>query len=447
MDALTDAARTVRVKDDYLARVLAGEEFLLFDGAMGTMIQREGLSELVSPPDLLNLSHADEVEKIQRAYVEAGSQVIETNTFNANRLKLACAASVADVYAAAARIARAAGARYVAGGIGPTGQLLEPMGAFPFEKAYDVFAEQARAIEAAGCDLVIIETMSDLREAKAAVLAAMAETTLPVFATMTFGEGGRTFAGTTPGVAAVALSALGVSAVGVNCSLGPDAIAPVVEEIARYASCPVMVQPNAGLPRVVGGETVYDVTPEDFVRAMGQILDTGATIVGGCCGTDPSFIEGLAGLIAGRRPASPEPCGSFAVASVQRLCALDQADAEEVLAAGTELLANEDYLEALADEEYEDAAEEIADAQEGAEVVCVRADAEGVDEREALPRVVEALQETEMRPIAIVARDAVALEAAARAAIGAPLIALAGETGASSTVADIARRTGCIVAE
>ena len=289
--------RTLRVKDAKLERVLAGEEFLIFDGAMGTMIQKEGLDGLATPPDLLNLTHAADIEAIHRAYVEAGSDVVVTNTFSSNRLKLGDAATVADMYAAAARIARAAGARYVGGDIGPTGSLLEPLGTLAFDDAYDLFAEQARAAEAAGCDLIVIETMADLREAKAAVLAAVENTSLPVFATMTFGEDGRTFLGTSPAIAASTLSAMGVSAVGVNCSLGPDALVPVVREIARYARCPIMVQPNAGLPRLVGGETVYDVTPAEFAAAMEPIVEAGAAVVGGCCGTNPDFIRALAAQI------------------------------------------------------------------------------------------------------------------------------------------------------
>ena len=171
------------------------------------------------------------------------------------------------------------------------------MGTLTFDEAFDIFSEQARAAEAAGCDLIVVETMADLLEAKAAVLAAVESTTLPVFATMTFGEDGRTFLGTTPAIAATTLSALGASAVGLNCSLGPTELAPLVGELAPHDRALVMAQPNAGLPRIQDGETVFDVGPNEFAQAMEAIMDAGATVVGGCCGTTPDHIAALRALI------------------------------------------------------------------------------------------------------------------------------------------------------
>ena len=209
--------RKLTVTDAHLAEGLAGRAYLLFDGGMGTLVQAAGLHTVHAVPDLLNLTHPEAIVAIQRQYVEAGADCITTNTFNTNRLKLANAgATVAEVYAAAAANARAAGAPLVAGDIGPTGALLEPLGTLTFDEAFDIFSEQACAAEAAGCDLLVVETMADLLEAKAAVLAAVESTALPVFATMTFGEDGRTFLGTTPAIAATTLSALGASAVGLN---------------------------------------------------------------------------------------------------------------------------------------------------------------------------------------------------------------------------------------
>lgn len=187
--------------------------------------------------------------------------------------------------------------RWWPGDIGPTGALLEPLGTLTFDEAFDIFSEQARAAEAAGCDLIVVETMADLLEAKAAVLAAVESTTLPVFATMTFGEDGRTFLGTTPAIAATTLSALGASAVGLNCSLGPTELAPLVGELAPHDRALVMAQPNAGLPRIQDGETVFDVGPNEFAQAMEAIMDAGATVVGGCCGTTPDHIAALRALI------------------------------------------------------------------------------------------------------------------------------------------------------
>ena len=177
------------------------------------------------------------------------------------------------------------------------------MGTLSFDEAYDIFAEQVRAAAAAGCDIILVETMADLREAKAALLAARENSTLPVFVTMTFGEDGRTFLGTTPAIAAEVLSSLGAQAVGFNCSLGPAELTGAARAMASRVRCPLMAQPNAGLPHMENGETVFDVGPEEFARAMGPLLDAGASIVGGCCGTSPRSIELLSKRSRAAKPA------------------------------------------------------------------------------------------------------------------------------------------------
>ena len=293
---------SANIKDDYLARVLAGEEFLLFDGAMGTMLQQGGLKpgEL---PDLLCLSDPALVTSVHRAYVEAGSQVVTTNTFGANRLKLEGKAEVAEVFAAAVACAREAGARYVAADMGPTGELMDPYGDLEYEEAYEIYAEQARAAEAAGAYIVIVETMADLTEAEAAVRAAVDSTSLPVFATMTFGEHGRTLMGTAPAEAASELEGFGASAVGANGSQGPIEMAPIIAEMLEATSKPVIVQANAGLPTLVDGVTGYSIDAGEYIEAVGKIVEAGASVVGGCCGTNPEYIMRLAQLLADRVPA------------------------------------------------------------------------------------------------------------------------------------------------
>lgn len=285
----------------HLENALAGEGLLLFDGAMGTMLQKAGLAagEL---PELLCLEDPQAITDIHRAYVQAGSQVVTTNTFGANAAKLAGAATVDEVFAAAVKCARDAGAQYVAADIGPTGELMYPMGDLEFSQAYDLFAEQAQAAEKAGADLVIIETMADTLEMAAAVIAVQDSCALPVFATMTFTASGRTFLGTAPADAALVLAALGVDALGVNCSAGPADLQPVVAEMLEIATCPVIVQANAGLPEVVDGQTVYSLAPQEYAQAVLPMVEAGASVVGGCCGTDPSYIAEVAQLAAGRVP-------------------------------------------------------------------------------------------------------------------------------------------------
>lgn len=275
-----------------LENALAGQGRLVFDGAMGTMLQQSGLQPGQSP-DSLCLSEPELITSIHRAYVEAGSQVVTTNTFGASSGKLAGAASVRDVYAAAVACARQSGAQYVAADIGPLGDLMYPMGDLEFSQAYELFAEQAVAAADAGADLVIIETMADVLEAVAAVMAVKGSCGLPVFATMTFTAQGRTFMGTSPRAAALTLASLGVDALGVNCSAGPADLQPVVLEMLDVSPVPVIVQANAGLPQTVDGRTVYTLAPEEYADAVMPMVEAGAAIVGGCCGTNPDYIRAL----------------------------------------------------------------------------------------------------------------------------------------------------------
>ena len=487
--------RKLTVTDAHLAEALAGRAYLLFDGGMGTLVQAAGLHTVHAVPDLLNLTHPEAIVAIQRQYVEAGADCITTNTFNTNRLKLANAgATVAEVYAAAAANARAAGAPLVAGDIGPTGALLEPLGTLTFDEAFDIFSEQACAAEAAGCDLIVVETMADLLEAKAAVLAAVESTTLPVFATMTFGEDGRTFLGTTPAIAATTLSALGASAVGLNCSLGPTELAPLVGELAPHDRALVMAQPNAGLPRIQDGETVFDVGPNEFAQAMEAILDAGATVVGGCCGTTPDHIAALRALIDARPlpavasvsvPAhtpvassatavsassassraawgeQSEPKGlsassvpnlryrpAFTVTSAQQMVSLPEGEAriavigERINPTGKKKLkaalqaGDVDYL----------VAEAAAQQRAGADILDVNVGVPGLDEPALLSQVTRALQATVPLPLQLDSSDPAAIEAAARAYAGRPMVnSVNGKADNLAAVLPVVARYGCTV--
>lgn len=487
--------RKLTVTDAHLAEALAGRAYLLFDGGMGTLVQAAGLHTVHAVPDLLNLTHPEAIVAIQRQYVEAGADCITTNTFSANRLKLASTdATVAEVYAAAAANAWAAGAPLVAGDIGPTGALLEPLGTLTFDEAFDIFSEQACAAEAAGCDLIVVETMADLLEAKAAVLAAVESTTLPVFATMTFGEDGRTFLGTTPAIAATTLSALGASAVGLNCSLGPTELAPLVGELAPHDRALVMAQPNAGLPRIQDGETVFDVGPNEFAQAMEAILDAGATVIGGCCGTTPDHIAALRALIDARPlpavasvsvPAhapvassvtavsagsassravwgeQSEPkglsvssvpnlryCPAFTVTSAQQMVSLPEGEAriavigERINPTGKKKLkaalraGDVDYL----------VAEAAAQQRAGADILDVNVGVPGLDEPALLSQVTRALQATVPLSLQLDSSDPAAIEAAARGYAGRPMVnSVNGKADNLAAVLPVVARYGCTV--
>lgn len=439
------ATRHLRVKDEHLARVLAGEEFLLFDGAMGTQLQARGLAA-GETPELLCLTDPEQITQIHAAYVAAGSEAVTTNTFGANALKLAGAATVEEIFQAAVSCARASGARYVAADIGPTGALLQPMGTLSSEEAYELFARQVIAADAAGADLFIIETMADLAEAKAALLAVKENSDLPAFVTMTFDEDGRTFLGTTPEVAAATLSALGADAVGINCSLGPADVAPLVKRMLPWASCPVMAQANAGLPHVHDGRTFYSIDAQQYCDAVADMLDAGVTIIGGCCGTAPDFIAGEKELLSGREPAKREAPDRFCVTSAQEICALAPGAVgvigERINPTGKKRLkealrsGNHDYV----------LGEAISQTQAGAQILDVNAGLPEIDEKATLVRLVDELSGVTTLPLQIDSTDADAIEAAVRRYAGKALInSCSGKLSSLEQVLPIAKHYGCAI--
>ena len=443
MDRL--APRTLRIADEHLRAVIEGREFLVFDGAMGTQLQARGLAagEL---PELLCLTNPDEIRDIHAAYVAAGSEAVTTNTFGANAMKLGDAATVEEIFSAAVRCARESGARYVAADIGPTGALLEPMGTLPFERAYELFAEQVRAADAAGADLFIIETMADLAEAKAALLAVKENSDLPAFVTMTFDEDGRTFLGTTPEVAAVTLSALGASAVGINCSLGPKDVAPLIKRMLPWSRVPVMAQANAGLPRVENGVTVYDIQPAEYCEAVADMLDAGVTVVGGCCGTSPDYIAGERELLSGRTPAPRDIRRDFVVASSQELCALEMGQVgvigERINPTGKKRMKEAlrsgdlDYIMSMA----------ISQVADGAQILDVNVGLPEIDEKAMMARIVSDLQGVTTLPLQIDSSEPDVIEAAVRSYPGKPLInSTNGKQEVLDAVLPIARHYGCAI--
>ena len=256
---------------------LSTKELVVLDGAMGTMLQQAGLRP-GEVPEMLALTNPDLLTSIHRQYIDAGSRIIYTNTFGANRRKLdPCGATVQEIVPAAVRAARKAAegtAASVALDIGPLGALMEPLGEMSFEEAYACFAEMARAGAEAGADLAVIETMSDLAETRAALLAVKENTDLPCLVTMSFEATGRTFVGCTLATMAHTLEGLGADAIGLNCSLGPHQAAPMIRELCAHTSLPVIAKPNAGLPDPVTGG--YDLGPEAFAQAVMECVAAGA---------------------------------------------------------------------------------------------------------------------------------------------------------------------------
>ena len=396
-------------------------EILLLDGGMGTMLQAAGLP-LGCLPELWNLIEPEKVIAVQRRYVEAGSRVLYTNTFGANRCKTAgCGRSVAELIAGGVRCARAAAAGSdvrVALDIGPIGQLLEPLGTLRFEEAYDIFREMMVAGTEAGADLIVIETMSDLYEVKAAVLAAKENTSLPVWVTMTFEASGRSFVGVTVPAMALTLTGLGVDALGFNCSLGPQELLPLVRELRRWTDLPLILKPNAGLPDPLTG--AYGLTAEDFAAAMRPALESGVSIVGGCCGTTPDFIRALGSALRDEKPAAPGAALCRGVCSATRTAAFDGV---RVVGERINPTGKKRFQQALRENDVDYIVQRGVEQQDaGAEILDVNVGLPGVDEPAMMTRVVKALQAVVDLPLQIDSSDPAAIEAGLRAVNGKAIV-------------------------
>ena len=415
---------TLRIKDERLRAALEGTGHLLFDGGMGTMLQAAGM-KTGALPELLNFEEPEVITDIQRQYVEAGCDVITSNTFGANAHKLAGAASVHDVFAAAVACARAAGARYVAGDIGPIGALLRPLGTLSFDEAYLLFKEEVEAGVAAGVDLFVIETMTDLAEIKAAVLAVKENSDLPIFATMTFEEDGRTFLGTNPEIAAITLDALGADVVGINCSQGPAELRGLAKRMLAVTDKPVMVQANAGLPHVDGcGCTIFDVHAPEYGQAVAGMIEDGVGIVGGCCGTTPDHMRELHALIESHVPTQRRhaptttvtsaqsvvdlPCGGHKIAVIgERINPTGKKRLQQALREG-----NLDYV----------VSQGISQQEQGADILDVNVGLPEIDEVKMIQAATEQLQGSVLLPLQIDSTDPAAVEAATRRYAGKPII-------------------------
>ena len=387
-------------------------DIVLLDGAMGTVLQQKGLPP-GGRPELLALTDPELLLSVHREYVAAGSQIIYANTFGASAPKLSRTGhTVAEVVPAAVAVAKeAAGAdAAVALDIGPLGELLEPMGTLSFEKAYEYFREIAVAGAAAGADLAVIETMTDLYEAKAALLAVKENTELPVFVSMSFEESGRTFTGCTVASMARTLEGLGADAIGLNCSLGPDLLAPLLRELCENTRLPVIAKPNAGLPDPVTGQ--YDMGPEAFAAALAPCLDAGVTIFGGCCGTSPAYIGALRRALAGKRPAARKYDAVGLVCTPTTPCRLDGV---RVIGERINPTGKKRFQQALLEHDLDyilDVAVQQEDA--GADILDVNVGYPGVDEAALLPEVVKKLQSAVSLPLQLDSSDPAALEAGLR---------------------------------
>ena len=422
-------------------RTFLKEHIVLFDGAFGTMLQQRAGGPVGTVPELWNAERPEDVAAIHRAYAEAGADVITANTFGANEFKAGSAETAAQLIRAGVRLAKtAAPGKFIALDIGPTGRLLEPMGSLSFDDAYAAFARQAKAGEEAGADLILIETMADLQELRAAVLAARENTALPVLCSMTFEENGRTFAGCDPVCYALTASPL-ADAIGVNCSLGPDKLLPIVQALLSYTDKPILVQANAGLP---DEHMHYSVGPEEFAATYRQFLDAGVRIVGGCCGTTPEHIRRLRALIGRRRPRALRHRPISAVCSGTKAVFFDgvRVIGERINPTGKKAM-----KQALREGDYAFVqGQAIEQAEAGADILDVNAGLPEIDEKAALVRLVREVQAVCDLPLQIDCGKPDAIEAALRHCCGKAIFnSVNGEEGTLRAILPIVKKYGAAV--
>ena len=404
---------------DFLT-LLKNQDYILLDGAMGTMLQGKGMPPGVLP-ETLNLSRPDWLVEIHRRYIDAGARVVYANTFGANPYKAhGCGHSPRELIGAGVALAKKAAGEdaLVALDIGPLGQLLEPTGTLSFQDAYDAFALQVRAGAEAGAGLIAIETMTDLAEARAALLAAKENSSLPVLCTMTFEGNGRTFTGCSVAAMALTLTGLGADAIGINCSLGPRELVPLAEELRRWTALPLVMKPNAGLPEP--GTDRYDIGPEEFAAAMAELAGLGVQLLGGCCGTGPDYIAALKKALEAvpfrrERPAVPP-----AVCSASRVVTLDRV---RVIGERINPTGKMRFKEALKNHDLDYVlAQGLEQAAAGADILDVNVGLPEVDEKETMVTVVRALQGVVELPLQLDSSSPAVLEAALRVCHGKAIV-------------------------
>ncbi|NLZ45694.1 MAG: dihydropteroate synthase [Clostridiales bacterium] len=423
--------------------LLENNEFVFLDGGMGTMLQERGL-EIGGIPEELNIKNSKMIEEIHREYVEAGANILYTNTFGANRFKLEnIDYSVDEIIKSA--ISNAKKATYgtktlVAQDIGPIGQLLEPTGTLSFNEAYDVFKEQVIAGE--DSDLIILETMTDLYELKAGLLAVKENSNKPVICTMTFEENLRTFTGCEISSMALTLEGLGADAIGLNCSLGPKELEPVVAELSRWTRLPIVIKPNAGLP---DPETnMYNVTPSEFSQYMKNLVKYGVKIFGGCCGTTPDFIRETIKALSDVKHVKLSPEIPAAVCSPNKTVIINQPRiiGERINPTGKKvfkeaLLKNDiDYILGQA----------IEQTGAGAEILDVNVGLPGIDEEKMMISAVKAIQGITDAPLQIDSTIPEVLESALRIYNGKPIVnSVNGEEKSLKAVLPLVKKYGASV--
>ncbi len=420
------------------------QKLIFLDGAMGTQLQENGL-ELGGIPELLNLSDPELITSVHRSYILTGSDIVYTNTFGANRYKMSgTGKSTDEIIKAAVRNAKKAceGTKsLVALDIGPIGQLIEPTGNLKFEEAYDTFKEQILA--GSESDLIVFETMTDLYELKAGLLAAKENSSLPVFCTMTFEENMRTFTGCCIPSMAMTLEGLGADAIGLNCSLGPKEILPIVQELRKYTSLPLIVKPNAGLPDPL--TNTYDISPGEFLHYMNEVVSAGANIIGGCCGTTPEFIKIIKDNI--KMPESftlPEQAAISAVCTPVKTVFIDQ---PRIIGERINPTGKKRFKEALLNNDIDYIlGQAIEQINAGADILDVNVGLPSIDEKKMMITAVKAIQSVADVPLQLDSTIPDVLEAALRVYNGKAIVnSVNGEEESMRTILPLVKKYGASV--
>ena len=423
-----------------------GKELLFFDGGMGTLLQKEGLlpGEL---PENWNIEKPEIIRGIHKAYYAAGSNILLTNTFGANRIKYSRQPYELEqvITAAVGHVKSVDEDVIVALDVGPTGKLLRPMGDLTFEEAYDTFKEVMVYGERAGAQVIHIETMSDTYEVKAAVLAAKENTSLPVFATLIFDRHGKLLTGgDVPSVVAL-LEGLGVDALGMNCGMGPEQMLPILQEMVNYTSLPIIVKPNAGLPKQKEGHTYYDVVPERFAAALQEIVKNGACVIGGCCGTTPEHIRFMVNRCKGMDIQKPTFKQTTLVSSYGK--AVELGDIPVMIGERINPTGKSKFKQALKEHNLDYILKEAVRQEErGVHILDVNVGLPDIDEVSMMEEAVTEIQSITNLPLQIDTVNGKALEAAMRIYNGKPMVnSVSGKRESMDTVFPLIQKYGGVV--
>ena len=400
---------------------------VILDGAMGTNLIKAGL-QLDDCTETWALEHPEAVIQLQKAYVEAGTQIVYAPTFGANCKKLKSYGlenrAVELNRALVALSKQAVGdVAYIAGDMTMTGQIPYPIGDISFDELVEVYKEQASSLVEAGVDLFVVETMMSLQECRAAIIAIKEVCDLPIMATLTFNKDGRTLYATPADVGLCVLQSLGVDAIGVNCSSGPEDMVPIIQKMAEYATVPLIAKPNAGIPELNGRETIYRMTPEDFANAGKQLIEAGAALIGGCCGTTPEHIKCLASAVKGMNVHMPLEVNRKIVTSERKLVEIKSDGNLPVIGKQIHAAENEELQEELREGCLDTVYDMALDQEdEGAELLNINVTMSGVDEAALIKDVIYEVVSAVDCPLVIDTVSIEVLEAALRIYPGCALI-------------------------